>query len=67
MARAQWSRCTGGRSRRACAKERRCTCICRVRIAGVWNEEALAASKEIILCEALIDALTFWCAGYPAT
>ena len=31
---------------------------------GVWNEAALAASKEIILCEALIDALTFWCAGY---
>jgi DNA primase catalytic core len=31
---------------------------------GVWNVEALAASKEIILCEALIDALTFWCAGY---
>jgi DNA primase catalytic core len=31
---------------------------------GVWNEEALSASKEVILCEALIDALTFWCAGY---
>ena len=31
--------------------------------AGVWNEEALAASKEIILCESLIDALSFWCAG----
>lgn len=31
---------------------------------GVFNETALAASKEIILCEALIDALTFWCAGY---
>jgi len=31
---------------------------------GVWNEEALAASKEVILCEALIDALTFWCAGF---
>jgi DNA primase len=31
---------------------------------GVWNESALAESKEIILCEALIDALTFWCAGY---
>jgi DNA primase catalytic core len=31
---------------------------------GVWNEEALIASKEIILCEALIDALTFWVAGY---
>jgi DNA primase catalytic core len=31
---------------------------------GVWNATALAASKEVILCEALIDALTFWCAGY---
>ena len=31
---------------------------------GVWNEEALIASKEIILCEALIDALTFWVAGH---
>jgi len=32
--------------------------------AGVWNESVLKASKEIILCESLIDALTFWCAGY---
>jgi hypothetical protein len=31
---------------------------------GVWNEEAFVASKEIILCESLIDALMFWCAGY---
>jgi len=31
---------------------------------GVFNIAALAASKEIILCEALIDALTFWCVGY---
>ena len=31
---------------------------------GVWNEEALVASKEIILCESIIDALTFWCAGF---
>lgn len=31
---------------------------------GVFNVAALATSKEIILCEALIDALTFWCAGY---
>ena len=30
---------------------------------GVWNIEALKATDEIILCEALIDALTFWCAG----
>lgn len=32
-------------------------------LAGVWNEEALKASSEVILCEALIDAMTFWCAG----
>ena len=31
---------------------------------GVFNLVALKASKEIILCEALIDALSFWCAGY---
>jgi DNA primase len=32
--------------------------------AGVFNEEALFATDEIILCESLIDALTFWAAGY---
>ena len=47
-----------------CARTRRITCTCRDRMRGVWNEQALIASKEIILCEALIDALTFWCAGY---
>ncbi len=31
---------------------------------GVWNESALSTSTEIILCESLIDALTFWRAGY---
>jgi DNA primase catalytic core len=31
---------------------------------GVWNVKALSASKEIILCEGLIDALTFWCVGF---
>jgi len=31
---------------------------------GVWNLAALQQYKEIILCEALIDALTFWCAGF---
>ena len=31
---------------------------------GVFNIAALQASTEIILCEALIDALTFWVAGY---
>jgi DNA primase catalytic core len=32
--------------------------------AGVWNEEAMIASKSIILCESLIDALSFWVAGF---
>jgi DNA primase catalytic core len=32
--------------------------------AGVWNLDALAGSKEIILCEALLDAMTFWVAGH---
>ena len=35
--------------------------------AGVFNEAGLVGggqNGEAILCEALIDALTFWCAGY---
>jgi DNA primase catalytic core len=31
---------------------------------GVFNREGLDGQPEIILCEALIDALTFWAAGY---
>jgi len=31
---------------------------------GVWNLEAVKSSREIIVCEALIDAMTFWCAGF---
>jgi len=31
---------------------------------GVWDIEALQASRELILCESLLDALTFWCAGF---
>jgi DNA primase len=31
---------------------------------GVWNAAELADATEIILCESLIDALTFWCAGF---
>lgn len=30
----------------------------------MFNEAGLIGQEEIILCEALIDALTFWCAGY---
>ena len=37
---------------------------CRSSGRGIWNVQALQASTEIILCEALIDAMTFWCAGY---
>jgi DNA primase len=31
---------------------------------GVFNREGLEGQAEIILCEALIDAMTFWAAGY---
>ncbi|TDB45464.1 CHC2 zinc finger domain-containing protein [Photorhabdus luminescens] len=31
---------------------------------GVWNETAMTASKSLILCESLIDAMSFWVAGY---
>ncbi|MCA6939518.1 CHC2 zinc finger domain-containing protein [Pectobacterium versatile] len=31
---------------------------------GVWNEQALVAGKTVILCESLIDAMSFWVAGY---
>ena len=32
--------------------------------AGVWNREGLEGQSEIILCEALLDAMTFWVHGY---
>jgi DNA primase len=31
---------------------------------GVFNLADWCGSDEVILCEAVIDALTFWCAGY---
>lgn len=31
--------------------------------AGVFNSEALGASDEIVLCESIIDAVSFWCDG----
>jgi len=30
---------------------------------GVFNRAALTASREVIVCESLIDALSFWCHG----
>ncbi len=31
---------------------------------GVFNAEGLRGQREVIVCESVIDALTFWCAGY---
>ncbi|BET95288.1 hypothetical protein TCT1_02090 [Xenorhabdus sp. TCT-1] len=31
---------------------------------GVWNAAALGASKSLILCESLIDAMSFWVTGH---
>ncbi len=31
---------------------------------GVWNLSGIEGARELILCESLIDALTFWCAGF---
>jgi DNA primase len=31
---------------------------------GIFNHAGLVNCKEIILCESLIDAMTFWCAGF---
>jgi len=42
-----------------------CTCpSVTASIRAACEPRAFEASKEIIFCEALIDALTFWCAGY---
>jgi DNA primase catalytic core len=32
--------------------------------AGVWNEAGLKNQEEVILCEALLDAMTFWVHGF---
>jgi len=31
---------------------------------GIFNLQGIQSMKEVILCEAIIDALTFWCAGF---
>lgn len=31
---------------------------------GVWNLDGIKSSREVILCEALIDAMTFWVHGF---
>jgi len=32
---------------------------------GVFNEAGLKGQRAVIVCEALLDALTFWVAGFP--
>ena len=46
-----------------CAPARPITCTCPVPIRASGTCQALKASEEIILCEALIDAMTFWVHG----
>ena len=53
-----------GRSRKDCARARRFTPIFPDRTKASGMKKRLTVSKEIILCESLIDALTFWCADY---
>lgn len=31
---------------------------------GVWNEQALIGSATVILCESLLDAMSFWVSGF---
>lgn len=31
---------------------------------GVFNEQGFSSTGEVILCEAIVDALTFWSAGF---
>ncbi len=49
---------------RNCARGRRSTSYLPGLHVGAFNEQALSATDEIILCESLIDASTFWVAGY---
>lgn len=31
---------------------------------GIFNLDAVETSEELIVCQSVLDALTFWCAGY---
>ncbi|MGA2601923.1 MAG: toprim domain-containing protein, partial [Bryobacteraceae bacterium] len=52
----------GGRSTTICAPGRRSIPTCRGRIAACGTKKL--SWRRIILCESIIDALTFWCAGF---
>jgi len=55
---------TDAKSTTTCAKARHCTCIYRGRIAACGTPRHWQLQRKSFLCEALIDALSFWCAGY---
>ena len=31
---------------------------------GIWNTDVLKASEELIVCNSVMDALSFWCIGF---
>ena len=44
---------------------RRCTCTSPARTAASSTRRPSWRAASVILCESLLDALTFWCAGLP--
>ncbi|MGU0171076.1 hypothetical protein ACVXG8_01115 [Escherichia coli] len=44
-------------------KARRYICTCPALTAVCGNEQALIGSSVVVLCESLIDAMSFWVAG----
>ena len=55
---------TAAKSTTICALARPITCTCLVPTAASGTSRRSRRSQEVILCEALIDALTFWGAGF---
>ena len=62
--RATCSACTAARSRPACAKARRCTRTCRGRTAACGTKRRWRHRRRSSCAKSIIDALTFWCAGF---
>ena len=58
------SRCTAGGSTTRCRRRTPVHKYLPGPHAGVFNLAGLRDTKEVILCEALFDALSFWQAGY---
>ena len=50
--------------RRPASRRSRCTSTCPARTAASGTRRRWPSRRRSILCEALLDALTFWCAGF---